>query len=75
MAQHVPLGTVGAEGQQRGLHYINVGSLRPTHTVMRDGSAFHVSESLCFAIFYRADERPGATGPTFELWSCSRSRL
>ena len=75
VAQHIPIGVVGAEGNQRLLHYINCGSLRPTHTVTRDGRAFHVTESLDYAIFYRKDERPGATGPTFELYSGERSRI
>lgn len=74
-AQHVPLGLVGEKDHPRDLHYINVGSLRPTHTVTRDGRAFHVTESLDFAIFFRQDERPGATGPTFELWSGARTRV
>lgn len=74
-AQHVPMGYVGAEGAERLVHYVNVGSLRPTHTVTRDGRAFHVSESLDFAIFYRPDEKAGATEPTFELHACDRSRL
>ncbi len=74
VAQHVPIGIVGEEGYQRLLHYVNAGSLRPTHTVTRDGKAFHVTESLDYAIFYRQDERPGAWGPSFELHSCERSR-
>jgi hypothetical protein len=75
VAQHVPIGLVGEEGNQRLLQYVNSGSLRPTHTVTRDGKAFHVTESLDYAIFYRPDERPGASGPTFELHSGERSRL
>lgn len=74
-AQHVPLGIMGQEGNQRLVHYVNVGSLRPTHTVTRDGRAFHVTESLDFALFYTREERPGATGPTFELWCGDRSRV
>jgi UDP-2,3-diacylglucosamine pyrophosphatase LpxH len=74
-AQHVPIGMVGEESNRRLLHYINTGSLRPTHTVARDGSSFHVTESLDYAIFYRPDERPGASGPTFELHSAERTRI
>ena len=55
-------------------HYINTGSVRPTHTVTRDGKDFFVSESLDFAIFYRADEKPNANKPTFELRTVTRSR-
>ena len=73
-AAHIPLGLVGDGPHRRMAHYINTGSLRPTHTVTRDGSEFFVSESLDFAIFYRADEKPGATGPTFELRTMTRSR-
>lgn len=73
-AQHVPLGMVGNGPQRRMAHYINTGSLRPTHTVTRDGKDFFVSESLDFTIFYRADEKPGATEPTFELRTLKRSR-
>ena len=39
-----------------------------------DGRDFFVSESLDFAIFYRADEKPGATRPSFELRTVTRSR-
>jgi UDP-2,3-diacylglucosamine pyrophosphatase LpxH len=75
-AQHIPLAFLGEEGRpQRDLHYVNVGSLRPTHQVTRDGRNFYMTESLCFGIFYRADERPGAKGPTFELHNVQRSRL
>jgi UDP-2,3-diacylglucosamine pyrophosphatase LpxH len=75
-AQHIPLKFLGEEGgPQRDLHYVNVGSLRPTHQVTRDGRNFYVTESLCFGIFYRQDERSGATGPTFELHNVQRSRL
>jgi len=74
--QHIPLRFVGEEGgPQRDLHYVNVGSLRPTHQVTRDGRNFYVTESLCFGIFYRPDERPGSTGPTFELHNVYRTRL
>ncbi|PRP91206.1 hypothetical protein ENSA5_57290 [Enhygromyxa salina] len=73
-ARHVPLGMVGDGPSRRMAHYVNTGSLRPTHTVTRDGKDFFVSESLDFAIFYRADEKPGATGPTFELRTLTRSR-
>ncbi|MFH2006517.1 MAG: hypothetical protein ABI333_08030 [bacterium] len=74
--QHVALQFLGEEGQpQRDLHYVNVGSLRPTHQVTRDGKNFFVTESLCFAIFYRQDERPAAMGPTFELNAGFRSRI
>ena len=59
---------------RRMTHYVNTGSLRPTHTVTRDGRDFFVSESLDFAIFYRADERAGATAPSFELRTLKRSR-
>ncbi|MBU1241413.1 hypothetical protein KKF84_07530 [Myxococcota bacterium] len=75
VAQHVPLGVMGEESNQRLVHYINTGSLRPTHTVTRDGRAFHVTESLDYTIFYRQDERAGATSPTFELYSGERSRI
>lgn len=74
-AEHVPLGRVGGPENARHAHYVNVGSLRPTHTVTRDGKDFFVSESLDFAIFYRPDERAGATEPTFELRTVTRSRL
>ena len=75
-SQHVPLAILGEEGAaQRPLHYVNVGSLRPTHQVTRDGRNFYETESLCFGIFYRADERQGATEPTFELHSVQRSHL
>jgi hypothetical protein len=73
-ATHVPLGMVGNGPNRRMAHYVNTGSVRPTHTVTRDGRDFFVSESLDFAIFYRADEKPGATGPTFELRTVTRSR-
>jgi hypothetical protein len=73
-AVHTPLGMVGNGPARRMAHYVNTGSLRPTHTVTRDGRDFFVSESLDFAIFYRADEKPGATGPTFELRTLTRSR-
>jgi UDP-2,3-diacylglucosamine pyrophosphatase LpxH len=75
VAQHVPIGMVGEQGNQRLLQYVNCGSLRPTHTVTRDGKAFHVTESLDYAIIYRPDECPGASGPTFELHSGERSRI
>ena len=75
-AQHVPLAITGEEGgPKRDLHYVNVGSMRPTHSVTRDGRNFYVTESLCFGIFYRQDERAGATGPTFELWNGVRTRV
>lgn len=73
-AEHVPLGMMGEGPARRMTHYVNTGSLRPTHTVTRDGCDFFVSESLDFAIFYRPDERPGATAPTFELRTLTRSR-
>ena len=73
-ASHVPLGMMGEGPSRRMVHYINTGSLRPTHSVSRDGRDFFVSESLDFAIFYRQDEKPGATGPTFELRTLTRSR-
>jgi UDP-2,3-diacylglucosamine pyrophosphatase LpxH len=73
-ATHVPLGKVGDGPNRRMAHYINTGSVRPTHTVTRDGKDFFVSESLDFAIFYRPDERPNAGAPSFELRSVSRSR-
>ena len=73
-ATHVPLGMLGDGPNRRMVHYINTGSLRPTHTVTRDGKDFFLSESLDFAIFYQADEVPGATAPTFELRTLTRSR-
>lgn len=74
-AEHVPLGVLGPPDNRRLVHYVNVGSMRPTHSVTRDGKDFFVSESLDFGIFYRADERAGATGPTFELRTVTRSRI
>jgi hypothetical protein len=71
---HVPLGMLGDGPARRMTHYVNIGSLRPTHTVTRDGRDFFVSESLDFAIFYRPDEQPGATAPSFELRTLTRSR-
>ena len=73
-AMHVPLGMYGEGASRRMVHYINTGSLRPTHTVSRDGREFFVSESLDFAIFYRPDEKPDASGPSFELHTLTRSR-
>ncbi|HLT37439.1 MAG TPA: hypothetical protein VK034_14200, partial [Enhygromyxa sp.] len=73
-AEHVPLGMLGDGPGRRMTHYVNIGSLRPTHTVTRDGRDFFVSESLDFAVFYRADERPNATAPSFELRKLTRSR-
>jgi UDP-2,3-diacylglucosamine pyrophosphatase LpxH len=73
-AEHVPLGMMGDGPARRMAHYVNTGSLRPTHTVTRDGKHFFVSESLDFAIFYRPDERPGTTAPSFELRTLTRSR-
>jgi UDP-2,3-diacylglucosamine pyrophosphatase LpxH len=73
-ATHVPIGFVGDGPSRRMAHYINTGSVRPTHTVTRDGRDFFVSESLDFAIFYRADEKPNANKPTFELRTVTRSR-
>lgn len=73
-AEHVPLGMVGDGPARRMTHYVNTGSVRPTHTVTRDGHDFFVSESLDFAIFYRTDEQPGATAPSFELRTLKRSR-
>jgi hypothetical protein len=71
---HVPLGMIGSGANRRMAHYINTGSVRPTHTVTRDGRDFFVSESLDVAIFYAPDERPGSSGPSFELRSVERSR-
>ena len=73
-AAHIPLGMMGEGPGRRMVHYINTGSLRPTHTVTRDGKDFFVSESLDFAIFYRADEIPGASAPSFELRTLTRTR-
>jgi UDP-2,3-diacylglucosamine pyrophosphatase LpxH len=73
-AEHVPLGMIGNGPNRRMAHYVNTGSLRPTHTVTRDGKDFFVSETLDFAIFYRADEKPGAIAPSFELRTLKRSR-
>ena len=73
-AEHVPLGHVGEGADRRMAHYVNVGSVRPTHTVTRDGADFFVNEALDFAIFYKQDEKPGADGPTFELRTVKRSR-
>lgn len=73
-AEHVPLGMMGDGPARRMTHYVNTGSLRPTHTVTRDGRDFFVSESMDFAIFYRADEQPNATAPSFELRKLTRSR-
>ena len=71
---HVPLGMMGDGPGRRMTHYVNTGSLRPTHTVTRDGRDFFVSESLDFAIFYSPDEKPNATAPSFELRTLTRSR-
>lgn len=74
-AEHVPLGIYGDGPRRRMCHYVNVGSMRPTHTVSRDGKDFFVSETLDFAIFYKPDEKPGAEHTTFELRHLTRSRL
>jgi len=74
-AEHVPLGLYGDGAQRRMVHYLNVGSMRPTHTVSRDGRDFFVSETLDFAIFYRPEERPGAEASTFELRHLTRTRV
>jgi UDP-2,3-diacylglucosamine pyrophosphatase LpxH len=73
--ESVPLRMVGAGATEREVTYVNVGSFRPTPTVTRDGRHFVTNDALGYAIFYRMDERPGATGPTCELWTGQRSRV